>query len=76
MAASEDDPRTHLERATDAVHDAAETVQTTTDSVAAAIEYSRRRGGMLDQLSRLAREAPLRSLAIAFAAGLLIARRR
>ena len=70
------DPRTVFGKAADAVHEAAETVQTTTESVAAAIEDSRRPGGMLDQLARFARGAPLRSLAIAFAVGLIIGRRR
>ena len=70
------DPRTVFGKAADAVHDAAEAVQTTTESVAATIEDSKRPGGMLDQLARFAREAPLRSLAIAFAVGLIVGRRR
>lgn len=70
------DPRSALEKATDAVNGAAETVQTTTESVAAAIEDSRGPGGILDQLSRFTREAPLRSLTIAFVVGLTVARRR
>jgi hypothetical protein len=57
------DPRTAFGKATDAVQNAAEAVQTTTESVAAAIEDSKRPGGMLDQLARFVREAPLRSLA-------------
>jgi len=65
-----------LDKTTDAVNAAAGTVQTTTESFAAAIENSRRPGGLLDQLSRFTRESPLRSLAIAFAAGLIFARRR
>lgn len=76
MITSENDPRSALEKATDAVNGAAETVQATTESVAAAIEDSRRPGGLLDQLSRFTREAPLRSLTIAFVAGLIVARRR
>jgi ElaB/YqjD/DUF883 family membrane-anchored ribosome-binding protein len=76
MIAAKYDPRTHFEKATDAVHDATETVQTTAESVAAAIEDSRRPGGILDQLSRFTREAPLRSLAIAFVVGLIVAGRR
>lgn len=76
MVTSENDPRTRFEKATNAVHDAAEAVQTTAESVATAIENSRQPGGILDQLSRFAREAPLRSLAIAFVLGLLVARRR
>jgi hypothetical protein len=76
MVTNKDDPRSVLDKTTDAVNAAAETVQTTTESVAAAIENSRRPGGALDQLSRFTREAPLRSLAIAFAAGMIFARRR
>ncbi len=76
MITSRDDQRSVLDKTTDAVIAAAETVQTTTESVAAAIENSRRPGGALNQLSRFTREAPLRSLAIAFVAGLIFARRR
>jgi hypothetical protein len=76
MVTNQYDPRSAFEKATDAVNGAAETVQTTTESVAAAIENSRRPGGILDQLSRFAREAPLRSLAIAFVVGVMVARRR
>jgi hypothetical protein len=76
MLTSQTDPRSAFEKATDAVNGAAETVQTTTESVAAAIEDSRRPGGILDQLSRFTREAPLRSLAIAFVVGAIVARRR
>lgn len=70
------DPRSTVEKAADVVGDAAEAVQTTAESVAAAIEGSRRPGGVLDQLSRMTREAPLRSLAVAFGVGLILARRR
>lgn len=76
MVTSENDPRTQFERATDAVHEVAETVQTTAKSVAATIDESRQPGGILDQLSRFTREAPLRSLAIAFVAGMFFASRR
>ena len=76
MVTGEDDARSAFEKATDAVGGAAETVQTTTESVMAAIEDSRRPGGILDQLSRFTREAPLRSLAIAFVVGAIVARRR
>ena len=76
MMTTPDDPRSTFEKTTDAVNSAAEVVQTTTESVAAAIEDSRRPGGMLDQLSRMTRGAPLRSLAIAFVVGLIVARRR
>lgn len=70
------DSRTVFDKATEAVNDVAETVQVTTDSIASAIESSRRPGGVLDQISRFTREAPLRSLAIAFVLGLVCARRR
>jgi hypothetical protein len=68
------DPQT--DKATSAVQGAVETVQRTAESVGAAIEDSRRAGGVLDQFSRMTREAPLRSLAIAFVAGLIVAGRR
>jgi hypothetical protein len=71
-----DDPRTVLDKATDAVKGVAETVQSTTESIAQAIEDSRQPGGVLDQVSRTAREAPLRSLALAFLVGWVVARRR
>ena len=76
MDTPQNDPRSTVEKVTDAVSAVADTVQTTTESVAAAIEDSRRPGGVLNQLSRITREAPLRSLAIAFAVGLIVARRR
>jgi hypothetical protein len=64
-----------LDKATEAVHDATEAVQATTQSIAGAIEAGRRPGGLLDQLARSTREAPLPSLAIAFLLGFLVARR-
>jgi hypothetical protein len=70
------DARTTLDRATDAVRGAAETVQSTTESIAAAIEDSRQPRSVLDRVSRVARDAPLRSLALAFMVGWLVARRR
>jgi hypothetical protein len=70
------DLRTALHKATDAVHSATETVQTTTESIAGAIENSRQPGGFLDQLVTLTRKAPLGSLAVAFLAGVMFARRR
>jgi hypothetical protein len=76
MVIGENDPRTSFEKATEAAKDAVEAVLTTTESVAAAIDDSRRPGGILNQLSRMTREAPLRSLAAAFVIGLIIARRR
>ena len=65
-----------LDKATEAVHDATEAVQATTQSIAGAIEAGNRPGGFLDELARLARKAPLQSLAIAFLVGFMVARRR
>jgi hypothetical protein len=76
MVISENELQTLFGKATKAVKEATETVQTTTKSVASAVEDNRRPGGALDQLSRVTREAPLRWLAIAFALGLIIARRQ
>lgn len=76
MTTNESSPQTVLEQATEAVCDATDAVQTTTASIAGAIEDSRRPGGVLDQLARFTREAPLRSLAIAFVVGLIVAGRR
>ena len=75
MATNENDSRSVLDRATGAVQDAAEAVQTTTESIANAIEDSRRPGGVLDQMTRITRESPLRSLALAFIIGWIVARR-
>jgi hypothetical protein len=69
-------PRTVWDKATDAVLDATEAVQTTTDRIAGAIEESRQPSGVLNQLARLTREAPLGSLAVAFLLGIMFARRR
>ena len=76
MATNETDPRTVLDKATGAVQDAAEAVQKTTESIASAIDDSRRPGGVLDQVTRITRESPLRSIAIAFIVGWIVARRR
>jgi hypothetical protein len=76
MTIGESDPPTALDKATDAVRGATEAVQATSESIAGAIEAGRRPGGLLDQLARFTREAPLRSLAIAFVFGLTFARRR
>jgi hypothetical protein len=75
MTMDESDPPTGLEKATEAVHDATEAVRATSDSIAGAIEDSRP-GGVLNQVTRLAREAPLRSLALAFLVGWIVARQR
>lgn len=71
-----DDSRTVFDKATEAVNGAAETVQVTTESIASAIEDSRRPGGVLDRVSRFTQKAPLRSLAMAFVLGVVFARRR
>ena len=76
MITNGNEPRSVLDKATEAVLDVTEAVQTTTDSIAGAIEDSRRPGGMLNQLARLTRKAPLGALAIAFLAGVMFARRR
>jgi hypothetical protein len=76
MTTNGNEPRSVLDKATEAVLDVTEAVQTTTDSIAGAIEDSRRPGGMLNQLARLTREAALGALAIAFLAGVMLARRR
>jgi hypothetical protein len=65
-----------LDKATEAVRDATEVVQATSQSIAGAIEAGRRPGGELDRLTRFTRHAPLGSLAIAFLLGLMFARRR
>jgi hypothetical protein len=62
-------PRSATERA-------AEAVKTASRSVNDAIETGRRPGMPLDVLSRLVREAPLQSLAVAFLCGVILARRR
>jgi hypothetical protein len=74
--ASGADARTMLDGATEAVQKATEAVQTTSRSVAEAVETGRRPGGPLDRLASLTREAPLQSLAIAFLLGFIVARRR
>ena len=48
MVTSKYDPRSVFDKTTDAVNAAVDTVQVTTESVAAAIENSRRSGGVLD----------------------------
>jgi len=76
MSPDESDPRRMLNNATDAVRDASAAVQATSDSIARAINERQRSIGLLDQLIRWTRQAPLGSLAVAFTAGLLFARRR
>ena len=76
MTTDESDPRTVLDKASEAVHDATEAVQTTSQSIAGAIEAGRRPGGLLGQLTKLTRQAPIHSLAIAFLLGFIVSRRR
>jgi hypothetical protein len=73
--ASSVDAQSVLSKATEVVRDASGTVQTTTRSIADAIEAGRRLGAPLDRLARLTREAPVQALAIAFIIGLIVARR-
>jgi hypothetical protein len=75
MFTGENDPRTAFEKTTAAVNDASEAVERTTENIRASIRDSQRPGGVLDQLTRFTREAPLRSLAIAFVLGMMVARR-
>ena len=65
-----------LNKVTETVHDATAAVEATSESIAGAIEANRRPGAFLQQLARLTRQAPLRSLGIAFVVGFVIARRR
>jgi hypothetical protein len=70
------DASTVFDRASEAVRDATEAVQTTSQSIAGALDAGRRPGGFLDQLARLTRDAPLPSLALAFLLGFMVVRRR
>jgi hypothetical protein len=76
MTADESDPRTAFDKAAGAVHDATESVQVTSQSIAGAIEAGPPARRLARSATRLTREAPLRSLAIAFLFGLMISRRR
>jgi hypothetical protein len=76
MTIDASDAPTLLDKATDAVNDATEAVQKTSQSIAGAIEAGRRPGGLLDQLANLTRQAPIHSLAIAFLLGFIVSRRR
>ena len=67
---------TKLDQAKEAVQAAAETVKETTQSFAKAIDTGRHPGAPLDRLARWTRKAPLQSLAVAFLAGMLFARRK
>jgi ElaB/YqjD/DUF883 family membrane-anchored ribosome-binding protein len=65
-----------LDQAKEAVQAATRTVKETTQSIADAVEAGRRPGAPLDRLSRLAREAPLQAVTVAFLVGVLLGRRR
>jgi hypothetical protein len=55
---------------------AADTLRTASKRVSEAIDTGREPGMPLDTITRLVREAPLHSLAIAFLLGMVVARRR
>jgi hypothetical protein len=76
MNTRENDPPTGLYKAAEAVRGTTEVVQATSQSIAGAIEAGRRPSGLLDQLAKLTREMPLRSLGIAFLFGFMFSRRR
>ena len=76
MTTNENDPPSAFDKATDTVRGATEAVQLTTQSIAAAIGESRQANGVLNKLTRLVREAPIRSLVIAFLFGFMFARRQ
>jgi hypothetical protein len=65
-----------LEQAKEAIETVSDTVQTTTRTVADAIEAGRRPGGPLYRLAEWTRAAPMHSLAIAFMFGIIIGRPR
>ena len=70
----ENDPRTKLDEAADAVRDATDAVRKTSARVAGAIKADRGPQDLVDRLSALTRRAPLRSLLVAFLAGVLLSR--
>jgi hypothetical protein len=76
MTSDESDSGRMLDKAAEAVRGATEAVQATSESIASAIDEGRRPGRALDQLTRLTRQAPLGSLAVAFLLGVMFARRR
>ena len=76
MTTNENDPPSAFDKATDAVRGATEAVQATSQSIAAAIGESRQDDGVLNKLSGLVREAPIRSLVIAFLFGFMFAKRQ
>jgi hypothetical protein len=66
MNADRSDPPTILDNATLAVRSATEAVQTTSNSLAKAIEAGRRPAGLIEQIAKLNREASISPLAAAF----------
>ncbi len=67
-AAPPDDPKSTVEQAADAF-------QTASRRVGEAVDAARHPNMPLDVLTKLIRQAPLQSLAIAFVLGLIVARR-
>ena len=59
-----------------AVEQAAQTFRNASRQVEDAIDAARQPDMPLDNLARLVRQAPLQSLAVAFLAGVMVARRR
>ncbi|WP_298255642.1 hypothetical protein [Bradyrhizobium sp.] len=72
MAHDERNPPVKFDEAAEAVRDATQDVQRTSESIARHIKVDRRPGSVLVELTRA---APLRSLIIAFLAGYVLARR-
>jgi hypothetical protein len=60
MSTDKENARRVIDWATEPVRDATEAVRTTSESIAGAIEAGRQPGCVLDQLTRLTRDAPLR----------------
>jgi hypothetical protein len=73
--ASDAEAESVLSKTANVVREASDAVQSTTQSISDAIAAGRRPGAPLHRLARLTRQAPLQSLAIAFLAGLIVARR-
>jgi hypothetical protein len=71
-----DDFTVPQEPTSSATADVAETLRSASRRVSDAIETSRRPGMPLDIVTRMVREAPLASLAVAFMLGVTFARRR
>jgi hypothetical protein len=70
------DGTSKLEQAKAALQSVTDTVQSTTRTVAGAIEAGRRPGAPLDQLAGWTREAPLHAVLVAFLIGWIAGRRR